>query len=381
MMRLTCVAMALILSPSAMAQGADFSERWVIDLRTDAQRRDGVECGRASFTLIQDEERLTGSHAFSTPGCGRINEGGPGSVVGVVSGDTALLRVTSGRNGAQVRGTATLKDGKLVWETTGEVRAGTPAGDSALILNRGVLTRESRPAVRRAPPGQGTDVPSMLKRAGFGATAAPGWDCRGPSYSVSWSDGQLVTRRSAGPAAESPERLSFAGQRYQYEARNRGEWGGELSVRWPDGSTRSLVRDNTRALVPVGDQLFVFTGLAHLTSDDGAVWVVDDFDRAPRVSKVTLLPSMPELVSIDPLSGEFLMVSSHAVMRLRGTRTLSIDSIRQFRLRYPTSVVLQRPYYAIGACGAVVVVHVPTLDDRMSESMTPTVTYYAKPSR
>ncbi len=224
------------------------------------------------------------------------------------------------------------------------------------------------------------DVPRMLERDGFVATAAPGWDCRGPSYIVSWSDGKLIGRRKTARAPESPERLSFAGQRFQYEAKNRGEWGGELSVRLPDGSTRSLVRDNTRALVPVGDQLFVFAGLAHLIGDAGAVWVVDDFDRAPLASRVTLLPSMPELVSIDPTSGEFLMVSSHAVMRLRKTNTLSIDSIRQFWLRDPTSVVLQRPYYAIGACGAVVVVHVPALDNRMSESMTPTVTYYAKPS-
>ena len=121
-------------------------------------------------------------------------------------------------------------------------------------------------------------------------------------------------RTSKGQPRSTFNSCDAAAQSAQYEAKNRGEWGGELSVRWPDGSTRSLIRDNTRALVPIGEQLFVFTGLAHLIGDTGAVWVVDDFDRAPRASRVTLLPSMPELVSIDPMSGEFLMVSSHAVM-------------------------------------------------------------------
>ena len=45
---------------------------------------------------------------MATSGCGRINAGGEGTVKGVVIGQTAVLVITSGRNGAIVMGTAKL---------------------------------------------------------------------------------------------------------------------------------------------------------------------------------------------------------------------------------------------------------------------------------
>ncbi len=43
---------------------------------------------------------------MATVDCGRLNEGGEGTVTGVVTGNTAVLVVTSGRNGAIMLGTA-----------------------------------------------------------------------------------------------------------------------------------------------------------------------------------------------------------------------------------------------------------------------------------
>ena len=78
---------------------------------------------------------------MATVGCGRVNEGGDGTVKGIVINDTAVLVVTSGRNDAVVMGTATLREGALHWQTLEEIRAGEPEGDSPLILGKGVLTR------------------------------------------------------------------------------------------------------------------------------------------------------------------------------------------------------------------------------------------------
>lgn len=74
-----------------------------------------------------------------TGGCGRQNEGG--DVKGVVVNQTAVLVVTSGRNGAIVLGTATIRDGALYWETLEQISEGEPETDSPLILGKGTLTR------------------------------------------------------------------------------------------------------------------------------------------------------------------------------------------------------------------------------------------------
>ncbi|WP_157131732.1 hypothetical protein [Piscinibacter gummiphilus] len=126
---------------SAHAADEGFSGAWSIDLRTPAQRAQRAGCGEASFVLEQTGRRITGAHTMATAGCGRINEGGEGSVHGEVDGDHALLFVTSGRTGTVVKGRATLKGGGLDWETSEEVRAGAPMGDSPLILGKGFLAR------------------------------------------------------------------------------------------------------------------------------------------------------------------------------------------------------------------------------------------------
>ena len=131
-----------LLTTCAVAAGADFSGTWSMDLRTTEQKAANAECGMASFVLKQTGARITGSHTFATAGCGRLNEGGEGTVKGRVVGTVAHLVVTSGRNGAVVKGVATLRNDALYWETKEEVSAGVQ-GDSPLILDKGLLTKAS----------------------------------------------------------------------------------------------------------------------------------------------------------------------------------------------------------------------------------------------
>ncbi len=125
---------------AAPALAADFSGTWRIDLRTAAQRQQKVECGAAHFTLTQVGDRVTGEHSVATAGCSRLNEGG--TVKGVVVGGTAVLAVTSGRNGAMVLGRATRRGSRLHWVTLEELKPGDTQGDSPLILGEGVLSLE-----------------------------------------------------------------------------------------------------------------------------------------------------------------------------------------------------------------------------------------------
>jgi len=148
------------IAQGVRAADRKFSGTWSIDLRTPEQKAQNADCGEASFVLKQRGSAITGSHTMATVGCGRLNEGGEGTVKGQVVGDRALLLVTSGRNGAVVKGVATLKNGGLFWETKEEVKAGEPEGDSPLILGKGWLSnvchanKPPNPSIELTCPGK-----------------------------------------------------------------------------------------------------------------------------------------------------------------------------------------------------------------------------------
>ncbi len=140
MKKMICAFLLLILSLASVGICSDevnFTGTWVIDIRSKDERN--AECGHAYFTLLQKGNRICGDHVFYTPGCGRLNEGYPGSVMGIVVGSTAVLVVTSGRNGAIVMGKATRKGNTINWVTLEDIKSGEPEGDSPLILGKGTL--------------------------------------------------------------------------------------------------------------------------------------------------------------------------------------------------------------------------------------------------
>jgi hypothetical protein len=140
MKKMICIFVLLIMSTTSVGICSDvvsFTGTWVIDIRSKDERN--AECGHAFFTLLQQGNRICGDHTFCTAGCGRCNEGDPGSVKGTVVGSTAVLAVTSGRNGAIVMGKATRKGNTIHWVTLEEIKPGEPEGDSPLILGDGTL--------------------------------------------------------------------------------------------------------------------------------------------------------------------------------------------------------------------------------------------------
>ena len=134
---------SLVVFGSASAE-QPFTGEWQIDLRTRAERLADAECGSAKFTLVQNGDKITGEHSMATGGCGRLNEGGEGTVEGIATGNTATLLVTSGRNGEVVRGRTVREGANLRWQTFEQVKPGEPEGDSGLILDRGLLRRSSQ---------------------------------------------------------------------------------------------------------------------------------------------------------------------------------------------------------------------------------------------
>lgn len=140
-MRIVLALIACLLPAVSAAQQPDFTGKWTIDLRTPEEQKRNLECGLAIFELVQTGDLITGDHSFATIGCGRQNEGGPKTVKGVVVGASAVLVVTSGRNGAVVMGKAVLDGDRMQWQTLQEIKPGKPEGDSPLILEKGTLRR------------------------------------------------------------------------------------------------------------------------------------------------------------------------------------------------------------------------------------------------
>src|SRR3569833_1703071 len=104
-MRALCLFLAsALLASTTLASDAPFSGEWEIDLRTPAEKSARADCGKAGFRLTQVEDKISGDHWMATAGCGRVNEGREGSVVGVVRGGEAILTGAGGRGGGGGRG-------------------------------------------------------------------------------------------------------------------------------------------------------------------------------------------------------------------------------------------------------------------------------------
>lgn len=115
------------------------------------------------------------------------------------------------------------------------------------------------------------------------------------------------------------DNLTIVTDKVQYIGSNKGEWGGELVAKWPEGTTDKLINDNIVALIPEQDDLYVFTGLAHLTSNRGAVYKILNFETKPKVEKVTLLPQAPNVVLRNKQQEnvlEFVIITSSGVTLL-----------------------------------------------------------------
>lgn len=133
---------ALLFASEVQARTEDFSGTWYIDLRTKVQQQQNKDCGGAEFILKQTGDRITGNHTYATVDCGRLNEGGENTVKGIVVGSTAILVVTSGRNGAIVMGKAVKSKNALYWESLDDIAPGQPDGEISLILGKGILHLE-----------------------------------------------------------------------------------------------------------------------------------------------------------------------------------------------------------------------------------------------
>lgn len=126
------------LGRSEKEKESGFSGQWRLEL---CNKKISDQCGSFIVYLVQIGNKICGDHFFATPGLGRLNEGAPRSIIGIVTSNVADMVITSGRNGAVFRVRAIQNDDILDWKIVEEIKHG-PEGDSALVLEKGNLKRE-----------------------------------------------------------------------------------------------------------------------------------------------------------------------------------------------------------------------------------------------
>ena len=104
---------------------------------------------------------------------------------------------------------------------------------------------------------------------------------------------------------------------------NRGEWGGELVYRNRRGKDEVLLAENVRGIFASGSDALVFTGLAHMGINEGAVYRVLP-GRRPVARLVHRLLGEPRNIAQNPNG-------FHLEFQLFEGRTASGEAIRVTR--------------------------------------------------
>ncbi len=104
------------------AKKIDFSGVWSMKhCDPDEPNR---ECGVFYLSLIQEGDRICDEHFVATQGLFRLDEGDPGTVLGVVWGKSLMLFIRSTRNDASYMAEGTITGRNLTWHRNGMTTAG-----------------------------------------------------------------------------------------------------------------------------------------------------------------------------------------------------------------------------------------------------------------
>lgn len=122
----------LILSSSAWAgpRPADLSGVWGSDRCGESDQE--ASCGTFVLYLVQNKDRICGSYFGGRAHLSQVDEGEPRSVLGVVVGNTAVVSIESGRNGAIYLGSARKSGGTLHWQTAETIKK--PSSDDVDLI-------------------------------------------------------------------------------------------------------------------------------------------------------------------------------------------------------------------------------------------------------
>lgn len=107
-----------------------------------------------------------------------------------------------------------------------------------------------------------------------------------------------------------------------------GEWGGSLVFLDAAGKAHTLITENVQAIVHSRDGIFVFTGLAHLSMNMGAIHTVIQLpDGSLKAQLLVKLPGAPSNVQYreDGSSSFFVFTGSEPMYKCFNFSLNSVD--------------------------------------------------------
>lgn len=195
------------------------------------------------------------------------------------------------------------------------------------------------------------------------------------TYFVEIINGQISIKTEGNSYREN---LTYDADSVKYLGTNHGEWGGKLIAKYSNDTEIELIRENIVALIPYRPKhlriteddeyyedgkpgLYVFTGLAHLGSSRGAIYVVENYKKSPEIRKLTLLPDAPYVIVNDTNNNDskyFTIIGSSTVMSYDPNwDDFEVELFDQFWWgMYPTSAIKVNSEVLIGMRGGVVVI-------------------------
>lgn len=121
---------------------------------------------------------------------------------------------------------------------------------------------------------------------------------------------------------------------------DRGEWGGRLAFRDPAGKISEIFRENVQAIVLRGEHVVVFTGLAHLGDNEGAIYLLSpDKAHGFRVRGLYVLEGQPQRITVETDTGAIRFAVFTEKRDARIEQNGWVDVCRRLDIEYSLSTL------------------------------------------
>ncbi len=165
--------------------------------------------------------------------------------------------------------------------------------------------------------------------------------------------------RKASPKEVDVTQITYQTNGVKYIGVDDGEFGGGLYLNSYDAKKAPYMKGNIRALIPIGKDLYILEGLAHMGINRGSIHVIRNCATPSRPERMTLLPSAPEAVLVEAASNltRIVIVGSDSLMIFWPDDLLEMLHQNAFWYSlYPTSIVKDGSSYLIGIRSGIAVV-------------------------